>query len=450
MPEGLQELMADVTREVLRFQPENIEEFIADYLEAMLLTRELFHIADLTIEDVLDSSLQIVELLQKDGISLHQAESAVEVIKEEFRSHITDMGEDEPLKELNVVNRLIHECKLTTEQAKLASGIIESAWCHYYQRNKNQVSKINPDIAQHVAVKNTLAIYKKSKASGSKVVSKSKLKAAQIEKERNEAAGKIQAWYRGRKVREEFKEMTQAATKIQAAFKGYKARKELQLVDGKSKEVEVEPKVEINVAEVDKEQEDAAVKIQAAFKCYKARKELQNDVVKSKEVGFHLVEINLPEVDKEQEDAAVKIQAGFKGYKTRKNFKQQMSNDQNFEVIESESKSDENVTEVDKGLEKAATKIQAGFKGYKTRQQLKQQTEPCADNEFWKSSCFEKREKAATVIQSWFRACNIRKVLQIQHKSAAIIQAHFRGFKTRKNIQGMNLKCDFAISERQQ
>lgn len=404
MPEGLQELMADVTREVLRFQPENIEEFIADYLEAMLLTRELFHIADLTIEDVLDSSLQIVELLQKDGISLHQAESAVEVIKEEFRSHITDMGEDEPLKELNVVNRLIHECKLTTEQAKLASGIIESAWCHYYQRNKNQVSKINPDIAQHVAVKNTLAIYKKSKASGSKLVSKSKLKAAQIEKERNEAAGKIQAWYRGRKVREEFKEMAQAATKIQAAFKGYKARKELQLVDGKSKEVEVEPKVEINLAEV----------------------------------------------DKEQEDAAVKIQAGFKGYKTRKNLKQQMSNDQNFEVIESESKSDENVTEVDKELEEAATKIQAGFKGYKTRQQLKQQTEPCADNEFWKSSCFEKREKAATVIQSWFRACNIRKVLQIQHKSAAIIQAHFRGFKTRKNIQGMNLKCDFAISERQQ
>lgn len=40
MPEGLKELLNDITREVLRAQPEDINEFIADYLEAMLLTRE--------------------------------------------------------------------------------------------------------------------------------------------------------------------------------------------------------------------------------------------------------------------------------------------------------------------------------------------------------------------------------------------------------------------------
>lgn len=38
-PDGLLELMADMTREVLRHQPENIFEFLADYLDALCVTR---------------------------------------------------------------------------------------------------------------------------------------------------------------------------------------------------------------------------------------------------------------------------------------------------------------------------------------------------------------------------------------------------------------------------
>lgn len=40
IPDGLKELMSDISREVLREQPENIYEFIADYLEEMEITRE--------------------------------------------------------------------------------------------------------------------------------------------------------------------------------------------------------------------------------------------------------------------------------------------------------------------------------------------------------------------------------------------------------------------------
>lgn len=40
IPDGLKELMTDISREVLREQPENIYEFIADYLEGMEITRE--------------------------------------------------------------------------------------------------------------------------------------------------------------------------------------------------------------------------------------------------------------------------------------------------------------------------------------------------------------------------------------------------------------------------
>lgn len=42
MPQGLQEIMADISREVLRRQPMDfcIYKFIADYLNGMLQTRE--------------------------------------------------------------------------------------------------------------------------------------------------------------------------------------------------------------------------------------------------------------------------------------------------------------------------------------------------------------------------------------------------------------------------
>ncbi len=40
VPDGLKQLMSDISREVLREQPENIYEFIADYLEEMELARE--------------------------------------------------------------------------------------------------------------------------------------------------------------------------------------------------------------------------------------------------------------------------------------------------------------------------------------------------------------------------------------------------------------------------
>ena len=42
MPQGLQEIMADISREVLRRQPQDvcIYKFIADYLNSMLQTRE--------------------------------------------------------------------------------------------------------------------------------------------------------------------------------------------------------------------------------------------------------------------------------------------------------------------------------------------------------------------------------------------------------------------------
>lgn len=308
VPEGLRELMADIAREVLRYQPNNMEAFIADYLEAMLLTRELYHIANQTIEDVMDSSCQIVEYLQKDGISQRQAESAVEVMNQEFKSHIEEMGEDEPLKELNIINRLIHECKLSIDQAQKASEIIESAWCHYYQRNKHHRSKIGPDIAKHVAVKNTLSIYSKSKAkqnnlsqqaSAMKIDSRVSYENWQNPRfqRRETAAVKIQSWFRSQRFKKQFKEMIKAATKIQARFKGYKTRKELKRQKTSSGDATTTSKsYETSKSDTYKSPDEAAFAIQSWYRACKLRQEY-----------------------KIEHRAATVIQAHFRGFKTRKN-----------------------------------------------------------------------------------------------------------------------------------
>ena len=144
VPDGLKELMADISREVLRSQPENMELFIADYLEAMLLTRELFYVAEQTVEDVIEAGLQIKELLQQCGISLEQAESAVQVIREEFRNNIPNIKAEggSPMNEIDIITRLVTECDLTTPQAKRASLIIESSYQHFYDHNVNHNTKV--------------------------------------------------------------------------------------------------------------------------------------------------------------------------------------------------------------------------------------------------------------------------------------------------------------------
>ena len=290
VPEGLRELMADMTREVLRYQPENVEKFIADYLDAMLLTRELYTIADRTIEDLLDSSFQIIEILQKVGIDQSQSELVVKVIKDEFKKHKEEMPKNEPLREFDIINRLINECKLTVEQAQKTSEIIENAWDHYYQFNTEQRSKIDPNLAHFEAVKKTLSIYKKSKPPCNEVNKSAKVLIAGFKgylerndqvttrkygssiaydanwrspnfQNREQAATKIQAWFRGLKDRRHFMKAIKAATKIQACFKGYQARKKLKR--RMTERASVKPDIT---------REKAAILIQSYYRAYKMRK----------------------------------------------------------------------------------------------------------------------------------------------------------------------------------
>lgn len=279
VPEGLRELMADITKEVLRFQPENIEAFIADYLEAMLQSRELSKTADHIVEDILTSTMQIIELLKKEGISTEEARSVNEIIKKEFKDHL---DANEPLRELEIVNRLINECHLTVEKAQKASAIIEELWCHFYESKKSKfTSELN----------NTKLASKsrKSKANSNVQVSSENWQTQNFER-REKAALKIQSWYRELY---ESKRLIKAATVIQTAFRRYKDRRELSLkpaIDKQKLSVVIESPLKIR----EEEEEAAAKKIQSCFRSYKIRKDLK------------------------EHKAAMVIQAHFKAFLIRK------------------------------------------------------------------------------------------------------------------------------------
>lgn len=214
IPEGLQELMADIAREVLRYQPSNIEVFIADYLEAMVLTRELYYVSERTVDDILSQSMHLQEMMKKTGVPLSRSNAAIQLVIESVKTHSAN---SEHIKELDIVNRLINELNFTVDQARNATEIIENLWCHYYNQNKNYVLKYQTKLDGNDAVQHTLSLHRRSEIATQSEIKlkdyfekKTSVPQEFIEKnskmiwnspnfqKREEAANLIQAWYRGK------------------------------------------------------------------------------------------------------------------------------------------------------------------------------------------------------------------------------------------------------------
>ncbi|CAG9803879.1 unnamed protein product [Chironomus riparius] len=213
IPKGLPELMADITKQVIKYQPQNLEEFLAEYLDALVQTREFLHIAETTVDDVLINSLQIKELMRKTNMSLEQANQCCTVIRSEFSKHLSLIQNTKSMKEFDVVKRLIYECNLSIAQARKVSKIIEISWHFFYHQNKT--SLLNNNLHE-------LRLKKEANDITIKIQSPSSVEA-------EEATIKIQSWFRRLKIkekeREQFKLMQKSATIIQALSRGYIQRK---------------------------------------------------------------------------------------------------------------------------------------------------------------------------------------------------------------------------------
>lgn len=261
IPEGLENLMTDIAREVIRYQPVHIESFIADYLEAMVVAREEIFVVEKTIDDILASTIHIEEMRLKIGLTMQQSVSVSEIIKNEFKNQSIPALDSKGFEEIKIINCLIKKCNLNTEQARKISGIIESAWHHYYNQNKN-CFRVIPKVSNHnQVIQNTFKSYeKKFKSNQTRFRSTSK-KFPQTEnsmtlqaywmtpnfQQRENASIKIQSWFRGESSRQHLKQRNIAASKIQNFYKTFLVRKQLKV------------------------QHQAAKVIQAFFRDYKMR-----------------------------------------------------------------------------------------------------------------------------------------------------------------------------------
>lgn len=151
VPQGLPELMADIAREVVRFQPANVERFIADYLESMLISREMIYVSQKTMHDVFDTSLQIAEIMKKEGVALEKVEIGVKIIREECE---TSFNESKFNRKMRIINRLTNECKLEETRARKIVNNVEDLMAHHRMRNSCCSSHL-PQPIHLEAVKNT-------------------------------------------------------------------------------------------------------------------------------------------------------------------------------------------------------------------------------------------------------------------------------------------------------
>ena len=258
----------------------------------------------------------------------------------------------------------------------------------------------------------------------------------------NEAAVKLQAGYRGYKVRKdynnrrkgqsvEYDKEEKAATKIQAGYRGYKSRKAYKAQKDAKKVVD-DIMSEENIEKYSQKDHDAATKIQAGYKGYQTRKH------------YASVKANKARDDNEREAAATRIQAGYKGYKTRKSLSQKSKE-------HSHTMDTNNDDLVDDKQGAAATKIQAGYRGYKTRKELKSQvidgnksivrdsldvavhpksSVSLGSSEFDTGS----NKDNVTKLQVAFKAYKERRSYQItclKANAAVKIQAAYKGYKIR-------------------
>jgi len=193
IPEGLNELLSDISREVLRSQPTKIYPFIADYLESMLLTRDHTFIAAKTIESLVDCSMNAADCMQVIGIDFDRANQAATVIQNNFRKHLkmihaTGECTFSNIRDLNTIEELLKRGIIKYSEAKLCLNIIYTAFKSFYhqQANASKIIKTNNSQKWLECIENTLKIYRMSKPSSEKI---------------ERAAVTVQAAYKGYYVR---------------------------------------------------------------------------------------------------------------------------------------------------------------------------------------------------------------------------------------------------------
>ncbi|XP_013140617.1 PREDICTED: uncharacterized protein LOC106104969 [Papilio polytes] len=187
IPEGLKELMADISREVLRAQPKNINEFISNYLSVLLITREHGVMAVKILEELCDCRPSVSQHLLELGLDRTVAETFAQIIKDEIEN-VETSDDKENIKESDILKKMLATVPLDEEMAANVCQIVRNAYKDYVYKKKlmEHSTSMHGDEPWQVAAERTLALYKKTKPTLHEL---------------HRASERIQAAYRGYHVR---------------------------------------------------------------------------------------------------------------------------------------------------------------------------------------------------------------------------------------------------------
>lgn len=189
VPDGLRELMSDISREVLRSQPKNIYRFIADYLDALIITRENARVAARLVQSISEITTTTCEILRNTGLTRKEADRIVTIIQRCFRKHLRECPvayhPDETIDEVgtaNLVSDIINEAQIPPELGESAAIIIQNAYRNYKQRREKEKELLNGMIDWRVAARSAIRLYRQTGVTN---------------EEANRAATLIKAAYKG-------------------------------------------------------------------------------------------------------------------------------------------------------------------------------------------------------------------------------------------------------------
>ncbi|KAH8394537.1 hypothetical protein KR215_004204 [Drosophila sulfurigaster] len=137
VPEGLPELLSDITREVLRCQPtkECLCQFIIDYLHSVIVTREKAMVA----RSILDRALRQVDSIISDlcvcDLTKEKSDMMSQVLEDCFRNFLEkrrcEMRRNKKaiqFADVDMLEELIQKCGFSEEELDKSRPTIESAY----------------------------------------------------------------------------------------------------------------------------------------------------------------------------------------------------------------------------------------------------------------------------------------------------------------------------------
>ncbi|XP_031334489.1 uncharacterized protein LOC116164446 isoform X1 [Photinus pyralis] len=223
IPDGLRELMSDISREVLRSQPEDMYTFIADYLDALMITRENARVAAKTVENITAIGITVVELLQETGMSREEVDNLSLTVQTAFKRYVTEQEEHrletdygkveiryrlylvnnpyplEIIQETDLVTEIIEEAKVRVEDTDAAAAIIQKAYRMFKRSQEQAKDLLSGMVDWRIAARSTIRLYRKTDVS--------------------------------------YEDANRAATLIKAAYKGYYTRRTMNRLLAKGKEI---------------------------------------------------------------------------------------------------------------------------------------------------------------------------------------------------------------------